>query len=166
MARQRPAKILNPQVEALRPYLEGVAKKLAHDLFGPQGPAWGTSLTELEDIALQARAILTEKLLTIGLEQQAATPAAARPTETQTCPDCQRPFGEPHEAEPRDLETRAGPVAWSEPKEYCTRCRRAFFPSEQESGHRSHQLQPRPASQDHLCGHPESLVPAGRRGSA
>ena len=134
MARKPKAKV-NPQVEALRPYLEGVAKKLAHDLFGPKGPQWGTSLTELEDIALQARAILTEKFLALSLEQQAATPKEERPAQLQPCPSCQQPFGEPEEPEPRNLETRAGEAAWSEPKEYCTRCRRAFFPSEQKSRH-------------------------------
>ncbi len=121
---------INPHVEALRPYLEGVAKKLAHDLFGPKGPAWGTTLTQLEDFALQARGILTEKFLQLSLEQQAAVPAAERPTPVQACPDCQRPFDEAQEPEPRNLSTRVGAAAWSEPKEFCTRCRRAFFPSE------------------------------------
>lgn len=134
MARKATTNV-NPAVEALRPYLEGVAKKLAHDLFGPKGPHWGTTLTELEDIALQTRAILTEKLLAISLEQQAATPPEERPAEVQACPSCQRPFGEHAEPEPRTVETRAGQAQWSEPKEYCTRCRRAFFPSEQKSRH-------------------------------
>jgi hypothetical protein len=133
MARQPKAQVVHPQVEALRPYLEGVAKKLAHDLFGPQGLPWGTTLTELEDIALQTRAILTEKLLALSLEQQAATPCAERPGAWQACPSCQQPFGEPKMPEPRTVETRAGEAAWSEPKEFCTRCRRAFFPSEQKS---------------------------------
>jgi len=127
MARKQNTEVLNPQVEALRPYLEGVAKKLAHDLFGPKGPAWGTTLTELEDLALQTRAILTEKFLTLSLEQQAATPADERPAEVQSCPSCQCPFGAAQEPEPRNLTTRAGQTAWGEPKEYCTRCRRAFF---------------------------------------
>jgi hypothetical protein len=135
MARTPKAKILNLQVEALRPYLEGVAKKLAHDLFGPQGPPWGTTLTELEELALQTRAILSEKFLTLSLEQQAATPPTERPADVQTCPDCQRPFEEPEAPEPRNLTTRAGATAWSEPKAYCTRCRRAFFPSEPKSRH-------------------------------
>jgi hypothetical protein len=117
MARQRNAKVLNPQVEALRPYLEGVAKKLAHDLFGPKGPQWGTTLTELEDLALQTRAILSEKFLTLSLEQQAATPPDERAAEWQACPCCQRRFDEPEEPQPRNVATRAGETAWSEPKE-------------------------------------------------
>jgi hypothetical protein len=134
MARKPEAKV-RPEVEALRPYLEGVAKKLAQDLFGPKGPKWGTTLTELEDIALQTRAILTEKLLALGLEQQATTPQQERPTEFQACPSCQRALDAPDEPEPRILATRVGEAVWSEPKEYCTCCRRAFFPSEQESRH-------------------------------
>ena len=132
MARQTQSK-MNPQVEALRPYLEGVAKKLTHDLFGPAGLPWGTTLTELEDIVLEARAILTENMLQLSLAQQAATPVAARPAALQPCPTCQRPFEEPQEPEPRCVETRAGDAVWDEPKHYCTRCRRAFFPSEQKS---------------------------------
>jgi hypothetical protein len=122
-----------PRVEALGSYLEGVAKKVADELWGPQGPAWGTTLTELEDIALETRAIVAEKLLQLGLERQAA---AEQPADLQTCPACQRPLTDPAaEPAPRSLATRAGPVAWPEPQSYCTRCRRAFFPSEQESGH-------------------------------
>src|SRR5947207_21866 len=71
----------HPAVETLRPYLEGVAKKLADDLWGPHGPRWGTTLTELEDIALEARAIMAEKLLLLGVQRQAATTAEQRPSE-------------------------------------------------------------------------------------
>jgi len=137
----------HPAVETLRPYLEGVAKKLADDLWGPNGPRWGTTFTELEDVTLAARAILAEKLLQLGLQQQAATTAEQRPLELRHCPTCQRPFdaappsafdaappSAPADAPPRDVKTRAGAVAWQEPQEFCTRCRRAFFPSEQESG--------------------------------
>lgn len=134
MAR-KPKAAVNSEVEAFRPYLEGVAKKIAHDLFGPQGPPWGTTLTQLEKIALQTRAMLTEKFLEHSLEQQAATAVEERPAALQVCPGCQKPWGEPKEREPRNITTRAGEATWSEPKEYCTRCRRAFFPSEQKSRH-------------------------------
>ena len=113
MARKQNAKVINPQVEALRPYLEGVAKKLAHDLFGPKGLPWGTSLTQLEDLALQTRSILTEKFLALSLEQQAATPPQERPADLQSCPGCQQPFGEAQEPETRTVATRAGEAAWS-----------------------------------------------------
>ena len=44
-AKQRP-----PQVEQLRPYLEGVGKNLTDKLYGPDGPAWGTKLSEIEAV--------------------------------------------------------------------------------------------------------------------
>ena len=115
------------RVEALRPYLEGVAKKLADDLFGPEGPRWGTTLTELEDLALEARHILSQKLLELSLQRQAAS---VPPADLRDCPTCHRPFPDAEELAPRSMTTRAGVVDWEEPQEYCTRCRRAFFPSE------------------------------------
>ena len=130
----------HPAVEALRPYLEGVAKKLADDLWGPDGPRWGTTLTELEDVALEARAIMAERLLQLGLQRQAAAAAEQRPSELRHCPSCQRPFhgarpaATPDAPPPRDLQTRAGAIAWQEPQDFCTRCRRAFFPSEPGAG--------------------------------
>ena len=121
----------NSQAESQRRYLEGVAKKVADELWGPNGPAWGTTMTELEDLALAARAIVGQKLMQLGLERQAA---ADRPAESTACPDCGRPFEEPTTPEPRTMATRAGEVGWDEPREHCPRCRRSFFPSEQESG--------------------------------
>src|SRR3954453_2652181 len=139
MARRTPA-APHPAVEALRPYLEGVAKKLADDLWGPDGPRWGTTLTELEDVALEARAIMAERLLQLGLQRQAAAATEQRPSELRHCPSCHRPFdgarpsAAANPSPSRDVQTRAGAVAWQEPQDFCTRCRRAFFPSEQESG--------------------------------
>jgi hypothetical protein len=128
------ARSTNDQVEAFRLYLEGVAKKMADELWGAHGPAWGTTLTEMEDLAIEARDIFTQKLLELGLDRQAAA-TEQRPADTQSCPDCQRPFAEPEKPAPRTMQTRAGEVHWQEPQEYCSRCRRAFFPSEQEPGH-------------------------------
>ena len=132
MAHQ-PKRTVDPRVEAARPYLEGVAKKLADDLFGSQGPLWGTRLTELEDIALDARTILSEKLLALSLDRQAATSRETRPADLQPCPTCQQPFDESQERDARCVETRAGDVGWDEPREYCTHCRRAFFAAEPRS---------------------------------
>jgi hypothetical protein len=122
------------KIEVFRNYLEGVAKKLADDLWGPQGPAWGTRLTEMEDLALEAREILTQEFLQLGLERQSRTLQEHPPAEAAGCPSCRRPFAEAAEPLPRNLQTRGGPVGWQEPHEYCPRCRRAFFPSEPKPG--------------------------------
>ncbi len=123
-----------PKVEELRSYVEGVAKNLVEKLYGPQGPAWGTKLTEIEDILLEIREVLTEKMLDLTLAQQAAA-ADQRPQPYRSCPGCQRPLP-CNDANPRLVRTRAGEAQWAEPEGYCDRCRRAFFPSVQEPGHR------------------------------
>jgi hypothetical protein len=119
-----------PKVEELRPYVEGVAKNLVEKLYGPQGPAWGTKLTDLEDVLLEIRELLTEKMLDLALARQAAS---ERPESYRTCPGCRAPLPCP-DTSPRLLKTRAGEAAWPEPEGYCDRCRRAFFPSVQEPG--------------------------------
>ena len=120
-----------PQVEEVRPYVEGVAKNLVDKLYGPDGPAWGTKLTEIEDLLLAVREVLTQKMLDDALARQAAAqakaPAACR------CPGCQRPLACDGIQE-RVLDTRAGEAEWAEPEGYCRHCRRSFFPSVQEPG--------------------------------
>lgn len=132
MARQ---KRRSPQVDEVRPYVEGVAKNLVDKLYGPSGPAWGTTLTELEDLLLDIRQVLTQKMLDESLARQAAAANQQAPA-TRSCPGCQQPV-DCDDAHPRLVQTRAGAAHWSEPEGYCTRCRRAFFPSIQELGHRS-----------------------------
>jgi hypothetical protein len=125
------AKKRTPKVEELRPYVEGVAKNLVEKLYGSQGPAWGTKLTEIEDVLLEIREVLTEKMLDLTLAQQAA--AGERPAAYHTCPGCRAALACP-DTNPRILQTRAGEAEWPEPEGYCDRCRRAFFPSVQEPG--------------------------------
>jgi len=127
------AKKRSPQVEAVRPYVEGVAKNLIDKLYGPDGPAWGTQLTEIEDLLLDIREVLSAKMLADALARQAAAQATG-PTAYRTCPGCQQPLA-CEETNERLLESRAGEAAWAEPEGYCDRCRRSFFPSVEESGH-------------------------------
>jgi len=122
--------------DPVRPYLEGVAKSLVERLYGPQGPAWGTQLRALEDTILAVRQVLSEKMLDEALQRQAAT-APARPAAWQSCPSCGQEVAAKPQAnpEPRRLQTKVGAAEWHEPETYCRRCRRAFFPSDQELGH-------------------------------
>lgn len=124
------AKQRTSPVEEVRPYVEGVAKNLVDKLYGPNGPAWGTKLTAIEDVLLEVRAILTAKMLDLALAQQAA---AEQAPEQRRCPGCQALLA-CTETQDRLLQTRAGEAAWSEPEAYCDRCRRAFFPSVPEPG--------------------------------
>lgn len=124
-----------PLVEEVRPYVEGVAKNLIDKLYGPAGPPWGTSMTALEDLFLEVQAVLGDRLWRDALARQAGA-VGQSPTAYRTCPGCQQPLAcdDPHE---RILQTRAGEACWAEPEGYCDRCRRSFFPSVEEPGHRS-----------------------------
>ena len=120
------------KVEELRPYVEGVAKNLVDKLYGPKGPAWGTKLTQIEDVLLEIREVLTEKMLALTLGQQAAA-LDERPEPFRICPGCRQPLP-CEDTHPRLMETRGGQAAWQEPEAYCDRCRRSFFPSVQKPG--------------------------------
>jgi uncharacterized protein YbaR (Trm112 family) len=123
-----------PKVEEVRPYLEGVAKNLVDKLYGPHGPAWGTKLTDIEDLILALRQIRSEEMIDETLARQATAhdqqPAALH------CPNCRQPLA-CDDTNERIVQTRVGEAQWAEPQAYCNRCRRAFFPSVQEPGHRS-----------------------------
>jgi len=120
------------KTEEVRAYVEGVAKYLIDKLYGPDGPPWGTKLTEIEDLFLEIREVLSEKMLDHALARQAArhTQAAAAPAH---CPSCKQPLACDQTNE-RVLDTRAGEAEWVEPEGYCRRCRRSFFPSVGEPG--------------------------------
>lgn len=117
------------EVENVRTYVEGVAKNLCDKLYGPQGPAWGTKLTEIEDVCLDIREILTEQMLAESLRRQ----AEAQGPEA-TCPECGEMLNCTPK-KPRRVTTRAGDAAWVEPEAFCRHCRRAFSPSVEEPGH-------------------------------
>lgn len=131
MARATPR---SAPVEAARPYLEGVAKNLADKLYGPHGPPWGTKLTQIEDLLLELREVLTEELLAQVLARQAA-PDPASEAAAHACPGCQQPLT-CTDHQPRLLQTRVGAAEWSEPQAYCPKCRQAFFPPGAKPGDR------------------------------
>jgi len=121
-------------IEPVQAYIEGVAKHLVDRIYGPQGLPWGTKLTELEDMVLAVREVLSEKMLAQALERQAGS-AEQRPAPFQPCSGCGGPVEIKPDSEPRNVQTRAGEAEWDEPHGYCRKCRQAFFPSKQEPRH-------------------------------
>lgn len=122
-----------PSLQQVQLYLDGVAKSLVDRLYGPDGPPSGTTLTDIENLYLMIRDNLTQKMLHIALDRQAQF-LAQPDKQTVTCPCC-RAVLTPKVDNPRLVHTEVGQAVWNEPEAYCTRCRRAFFPSEQKPGH-------------------------------
>jgi hypothetical protein len=125
----------DPRTDDVQAYLDGVAKNLVDKLYGPDGPPWGTTLTQIEDLILDIRQRLTKAMIEQALARQATTTADQRPPAYGTCPGCQQPLA-CDDTNPRIVQTRVGEAEWSEPQAYCPRCRRAFFPSVEEPGPR------------------------------
>lgn len=142
--------------DPVQPYLQGVAKSLVDRLYGAEGPAWGTKLTEIEDTLLAVRQVLCESMLGDILDRQAQN-SSARPAAFQNCPSCDQEVG-PRKVEPRRVQTRVGQAQWGEPSHYCPACRRAFFPSEQKFGDGSEQPECGPATEDRLGGSEPGVV--------
>jgi hypothetical protein len=159
MARKK--KVVPAAVQPVEQYLDGVAKSLAERIYGPDGMPWGTKLEELVDTVDAVRQMLSEKMLARILERQAAS--EQRPEPYVKCSGCGGAVDDKPDAEPRNVETRVGEAEWDEPHCYCRKCRRAFFPSEQESGDRSGRVQSGDARQDRVRRDDERVVRAGEQ---
>jgi hypothetical protein len=118
-------------IDQVRLSLQGTAKNATHKFWGPDGPPWGTSFDDLEELAVQIGQIVAQQVLQQSLDAQAQTPP---PDGSLFCPCCGIATT-PAEPEPHFTHTRAGDVTWSQPSSTCRSCRKAFFPSEQKPGH-------------------------------
>src|SRR5262249_20217358 len=81
----------------LYPVLKAAPKTLLHPLYGSEGPAWGTSFADMEELVVQLSHHIGSELLQQALQRQASQPV---PPHLQHCPTCGRPT-DPRENEPR-----------------------------------------------------------------
>lgn len=125
-----PSPHITKALKELEGLLHGTAKNLLNEVYGPDGPAWGTRFTELEDVAVALGDTMARQFLNQALAQQSGvSPGPAH----LKCSQCgQRVV--PGETQARIVQTRVGDAEWLEPEGYCDQCRKAFFPSVQEPG--------------------------------
>jgi len=111
-------------VQAMRIRLGQIARELGREVY-PEGLPRDTKFSELEALA----GSLGDEIARQLIETQVRGQAEEWPEpELLRCPECGGPAsGAPDE--PRVLTTTRGDVGWKERVGYCTRCRRAFFPS-------------------------------------
>jgi hypothetical protein len=89
----------------------------------------------LEDAAVRFGKALSREMINQALANQATEEV---PEEWAVCCHCgsRGKIDEDEPLEPRIVTTRVGDAEWREPRRYCKKCRRAFFPSVQEFGDR------------------------------
>lgn len=123
------------KVRELTGLVQGWGKLLAGQAYGPQGPGLDVDLAGMEELATMMQQALLE-----GLCEELTQRQAERLPATQPCPGCggecevQRPEETPADSsgkrkEPRRMLLRGGSFGLAEPRCYCRRCRRSFFPS-------------------------------------
>jgi hypothetical protein len=107
-----------------------IARELGREVY-PDGLSRDTKFSELETVAGTLSDEIARQLIETQVRGQAEDWSDE---ELGECPECGGPA---HKApdQPRVLTTTRGEVAWNERVGHCTRCRRAFFPSEPSLGH-------------------------------
>src|SRR3954463_7365066 len=110
--------------------LQGVAKHFLDRIYGPGGMPWGTTFSELEDLAVELGHAVSQQMIDQALARQ----ARAVPPEAETCSGCGASVVPTDATEPRAVTTQVGTALWDEPKRHCPRCRAAFLPSVPEFG--------------------------------
>ena len=125
-----PSPHITKMLKELEGVLQGTGKYFLTEVYGADGPAWGTRFAELEDMAVAVGDEVARQIINQGLVQQAGV---APDKDHQTCSQCGGPVLATATAA-RIVHTRAGAVEWLEPEGYCDKCRKAFFPSVQEPG--------------------------------
>lgn len=83
----------------------------------------------LVDLELLTAEIGDELSRQLGTEVLSSRSAAVAEQGVHCCPDCQRECPVEPDREPLILQGIRGEIEYQEPRCYCPRCRRAFFPS-------------------------------------
>ncbi len=106
-----------------------MARELAKELY-PNGLPRGTKFSELEAVAGALGDEMARQLIANNVQEQADDWPEDELGECPVCGGAARKAPD----QPRVLTTTRGDVGWNQRGGYCTRCRRAFFPSEPSVG--------------------------------
>lgn len=119
-------------------FLDGMARRMGENLataaYGTQGPSLDVDLASLENLVVQLQASLLA-----GFCERATDQQREQLPQTYACPACgtecevKQPENLPEQQRSRTIQTRGGPFRLGEPRCFCSRCRRAFFPSADNS---------------------------------
>jgi uncharacterized protein with PIN domain len=107
-----------------------IARELGREVY-PDGLSRDTKFSELETVAGTLGDEIARQLIETQVRGQAEDWSEE---ELRECPECGGPTSKAPDQR-RVLTTTRGDVGWDQHVGYCTRCRRAFFPSEPSVGH-------------------------------
>lgn len=117
-------KLSEKDLQEVRKLAKQWGKIVVGRAFGENGPGLDVDLDAMEQVAVAAAQGLTEGTLEQATLQQAAGMAGE-----QLCPQCGQLCPVVPEGETRPITVRGGSFEHCEPKCYCDRCRRSFFPA-------------------------------------
>ena len=117
-------------VAQMREAVQSLGRDLSREMFGEQGPEWGTKFGDLEVLGRVLGEAMTTSFLETALCDQSHQTV---PETEECCPACQA-RGAPADAESRLLRTLTGEVHWQEPRRTCEHCRKSFFPQSRALG--------------------------------
>lgn len=115
--------------DELRVRLGQMARELGREVY-PDGLSRDTKFSELETVAATLGDEIARQLIETQVRGQAEDWSEE---ELDECPECGGPASKAPN-QPRVITTTQGDVGWDQRVRYCTRCRRAFFPSEPSVG--------------------------------
>ena len=114
----------------LRVRLGQIARELGREVY-PDGLSRDTKFSELEKVAGTLGDEIARQLIETQVRGQAEDWSAEALCQ---CPECEGPSSQAPD-QPRVLTTTRGDIGWNQRVGYCTRCRRAFSPSEPSVGY-------------------------------
>jgi uncharacterized protein with PIN domain len=117
--------------EKMQRQIQEISVELCREMYGEdECPPLGTRFSQIENDAISVADAISREVMQNLLAKQ----AAQAPQATLPCPDCGGPCERCDEDIGQNRLTRRGNVEWSEPKYYCTKCRRSFFPGDRRPG--------------------------------
>lgn len=115
---------------AVRGKIGQFARELMREVYGEQGPEWGTRFRDIEILGDVIGAEVASRFAEGSVEEQ----AEHVPPKAGLCPCCGSDGKRQADDEPRSLKTLTGVVSWEEAQFFCEPCRRSFFPPERGFG--------------------------------
>lgn len=112
--------------EELKQRIAAFAAELRAEIGDVPLPAEGCWLDIVEEMAIEIGDAMATAMVENHSQQHAEKCEA-------DCPKCGKQ-GKYRGARERELITRRGPAKISEPKFYCVKCRKSFFPDDQRTG--------------------------------